>query len=70
MLSELRKAWPTGRDDYVALVCWIKIKRTMPDPTLPSAMTPFQLLFDCSPHTFLDMFVIQMDDTAASGVFK
>ena len=39
----------------------------MPDPSLPSAMTPFQLLFGRSPRTTLDMLVPQMDDTEATG---
>ena len=65
VLSELCKSWPTRWDEYVALVCWIK--RTMPDPPLPSAMTPFQLLFVRSPRTSLDMLVPQMDDTEATG---
>ena len=65
VLSELCKAWPTRWDEYVALACWIK--RTMPDPSLPSAMTPFQLLFGRSPRTSLDMLVPQMDDTEATG---
>ena len=64
VLSELCKAWPTRWDEYVALACWIK--RTLPDPSLPSAMTPFQLLFGRSPRTSLDMLVPQMDDTEAT----
>ena len=65
MLSELCKAWPTRWDEYVALACWIK--RTMPDPSLPSAMTPFQLLSGRSPRTSLDMLVPQMDDIETTG---
>ena len=61
MLSELCKSWPSRWDEYVAAACWIK--RTMPDPSLPSVMTPFQLLFGRSPRTTLDMLVPQMDDT-------
>ena len=65
VLSELCKAWPTRWDEYVAAACWIK--RTMPDPALPSAMTPFQLLFGRSPRTTLDMLIPQVDDTEATG---
>ena len=65
VLSELCKAWPTRWDEYVAAECWIKC--TVLDPSLPSAMTPFQLLFGRSPRTTLDMLVPQMDDTGATG---
>ena len=65
VLSELCEAWPTRWNEYVAAARWIK--GTMPDPALPSAMTPFQLLFDRSPRTTLDMLIPQMDDTEATG---
>ena len=65
VLSELCKAWPTRWDEYVAAACWIR--RTTPDPALPSAMTSFQLLFGCSPRTTLDMLIPQMDVTEAAG---
>ena len=39
----------------------------MPDPALPSAITPFQLLFDRSPRSSLDMLVPQVEDTEATG---
>ena len=65
VLSELCKAWPTRWDEYVTAAFWIK--RTMPNPSLPSAMTPFQLLFGRSPRTTLDLLVPQMDDTEATG---
>ena len=39
-------------------------------PVLPSAMTPFQLLFGRSPRTSLDMLVPQMDDTETTGGFE
>ena len=58
-------AWLTWGDEYVALASGIK--RTMPDPSLPSAMTPFQLLFDRSPRTSPEMLVPQMDDTKTTG---
>ena len=65
VLSELRKAWSTRWAEYVAAACWIK--RSMPDPSLPSAMTSFQLLFGRSLRTTLDMLVPKMDDTEATG---
>ena len=65
VLSELCKAWPTMWDEYVAAACWIK--RTMPDPSPSSTMTPFQLLFRRSTHTTLDMLFPQMNDTEATG---
>ena len=64
VLSKICKTWPTRWDEYVAPACWIK--RTMPDPSLPS-MTPFQLLFGRSPCTTLVMSVPQMDDTENTG---
>ena len=39
----------------------------MPDPSLPSTMTPFQLIFGRSPRTTRDMLVPQKDDTEAEG---
>ena len=39
----------------------------MPDPSLPSAMIPFQLLFGRTPRTALDVLVPQMDDTETTG---
>ena len=65
VLSELYKAWPTRWDEYVAAACWIK--RTTPDPALPSAMTPIQLLVGRSPRSTLDMLIPQMDDTETTG---
>lgn len=65
VLFELCKARLTRWDEYVALTCWINC--TMTDPSLPSAMTPFQLLFGRSLCTSLDMLVPQMDDTEAIG---
>ena len=65
VFSELCKVWPTRWDEYVAAARWIK--RTMPDPLIPSTMTPSQLLFDRSLRTALDMLVPQIDDTEATG---
>ena len=65
VLSEICKTWPTRSDEYVAPACWIK--RTMPDPSLSSAMTPFHLLFGRSPRTTLDVLVPQMNDTETTG---
>ena len=61
VLSEICKTWPTRCDDYVAPACWIK--RTIPDPSFPFTMTPFQLICRRSLRTKLDTFVPQMDGT-------
>ena len=58
---EMCNTWPTRWDEYVAPACWIK--RTMPGSSLPSAMTPFQLLFDRSPRNAFDVLVPQMNAT-------
>ena len=60
VLSEICKTWPTRWDEYVASACWIE--RIMPDLSLSSTITPFELLFGCSPRTTLDVLVPQMDD--------
>ena len=65
VLSEPCKSWPTRWDEYVAAACWIK--RTMPDPLLPSAITPFPVPLRSSRRTTLDMLVPQMDDTEATS---
>ena len=46
---------------YVAPACWSKL--TVPEPSLLSAMTPFQPLSGCSSLTALDGLVPQADDT-------
>ena len=65
VLSEICKTWPTRWDEYVASACWIE--RIMPDLSLSSTITPFELLFGCSPRTTLDVLVPQMDDTENTG---
>ena len=62
---EICKTWPTRWKEYVALACLIK--RIIPDPSLPSAVTPFQLLFGRSPRTTLDVLVPQMDGPETTG---
>ena len=52
VLSELCHTWPERWSEYVQAACWIK--RTLPDPSLPKAMSPFQLLFGRSPRTPLE----------------
>ena len=64
VLAELCTAWPDRWDEYVSPACWIK--RTLPDPTLPSSMTPFELLFGRSPRTSLDTLVPRLDDTEST----
>ena len=44
-----------------------RVEFNPPRPALPSAMTPFQLLFDRRPRTTLDMLTPHMDDTEATG---
>ena len=51
MLSELCKAWPDRWDEYVSPALWMK--RTLPDTSLPSNMSPFELLFGRPPRTSL-----------------
>ena len=63
--SEIFKTWATRWDEYVAPAC--RIERATSDPSLPSAMTPFQLLFDRSPRTTLGTLIPQMDDMEATG---
>ena len=65
MLAELCIAWPKRWDEYVAPACWIK--RTLPDPTIPNNMTPFELLFGRKPRISLDTLVPQIDATDISG---
>ena len=68
VLAELCNASPTRWDQHAALACWLK--RTMPDTSLPSAMTPFQLLFGRSSCASLDILVPQMDDMETTGGFE
>ena len=63
VLSEICNMWSTRWDEYVAPACWIKRTRSMPDPSFPSAMTPFQLLFGRSPRIALHVKVPQTGDT-------
>ena len=65
ILSELCVSWPDRWDEYVAPACWIK--RTLPDPSLPTNMTPFEILFGRSPRTSLDTLVPQVEDTDLTG---
>ena len=62
ILAELCKAWPGRWDEYVALACWIK--RTLPDSSLQSKMTAFELLFGRKPRTPLDSLVPLLDGAA------
>ena len=65
MLAELYITWPKRWDEYVVPACWIK--RTLPDPTLPNNMTPFEVLFGRKPRISLDTLVPQIDATDRSG---
>ena len=59
VLSELCKAWPDRWDHYVEVACWIK--RTTPDTTLPTGVSPFEVLFGRQPRTQLDAISPQVD---------
>ena len=61
MLAELCIAWSKRWDQHVSPACWIK--RTLPDPTTPNNMTPFELLFGRKPRISPDIFVPLMDAT-------
>ena len=65
MLAELCIAWPKRWDEYVLPACWIK--RTLPDPSLPNNMTPFELLFGRKPRISLDTIVQHIDATDKPG---
>ena len=65
MLAEQCIPWPKRWGEYVAPACWIK--RTLPDPTLPNNMTPFELLFGQKLRISLDTLVPQIDATDISG---
>ena len=62
MLAELCKAWPDRWDEYVAPACWIK--RTLPDSSLQSKMTAFELLFGRKLRTSLHSLVPLLDGAA------
>ena len=60
LLAELCRSWPDRWDEYVSPAMWIK--RTLPDTSLPSTMTPFELLFGRKPRTSLDSLVPLTDE--------
>ena len=62
MLAELCRAWPDRWDAYVAPAC--RIKRSLPDSSLQSKMTAFELLFGRKPQTSLDSLVPLLDGAA------
>ena len=62
MLAELCRAWPDRWDEYVAPAGWIK--RTLPDSSLQSNMTAFELLFGRKPQTSLDSLVPLLNGAA------
>ena len=55
ILSELCRPWTHGWDEYISPALWAK--RTLPDVSLPSNMSPFELLFGRKPRTSLDTLV-------------
>ena len=65
LLAELCRSWPERWDEYVSPAIWIQ--RTLPDVSLSSHMTPFELLFGRRPRTSLDTLVPLADETGQSG---
>ena len=65
LLAELCKSWPERWDEYVSPSIWIK--RTLPDTTLPSKLTPFEMLFGRPPRTSLDSLVPLESESEATG---
>ena len=59
-MAELRKAWTDTWNEHVAPACWIE--RNLPDLSLPSNMTSFELLFSREPRASLDSLVPPFDD--------
>ena len=55
LLADLCRSWPERWGEYVSTAIWIK--RTLPDASLPSNMTPFELLFGRKLRTSLDSLV-------------
>ena len=67
LLSELCGNWPDRWDEYVSPAIWIK--RTLPDLSLPSKMTPFEMLFGRPPRTSLDSLVpLEGEPDSATGL--
>ena len=60
LLPKLCRSWPDRWDEYVSPAMWIK--RTLPDTSLSSTMTPFELLFGRKPRTSLDSLVPLTDE--------
>ncbi|CAB1107819.1 unnamed protein product [Ectocarpus sp. CCAP 1310/34] len=60
LLAELCRPWPDRWDEYVSPAMWIK--RTLPDTSLPTYMTPFEFLFGRKPRTSLDSLVPLTDE--------
>ena len=65
MLAELCRAWPDRWDEYVAPAS--PIKRSLPNSSLTSKMTAFELLFGRKPRTFLDSLVPLLDNATQPG---
>ena len=66
ILSELGVAWPDRWDDYVSPACWVK--RTLPDPSLPKNLSPFEMLFGRKPRTSLDSLLPRIDTDMEEGL--
>ena len=65
MQTELCRAWPHRWGECVAPACWIN--RNLPDSSLPSKMTAFELLFGRKPRMFLDSLVPLLEDATQPG---
>ena len=67
LLSELSGNWPDRWDEYVSPAIWVK--RTLPNLSLPTKMTPFEMLFGRPPRTSLDSLVpLDGETETASGL--
>ncbi|CAN0002469.1 unnamed protein product [Choristocarpus tenellus] len=65
VLSELCVKWPDRWDEYVSPACWAQ--RTTPDPSDPLNSTPFRVLFDHDPRTWLDAVITKLDGDIEAG---
>ena len=65
LLAELCQSWPERWDEHVSPAIWTK--RTLPDASYPSNMTPFELMFGRKPRTSLDSLVPLSEEAGQSG---
>ena len=58
VLSILCQKWPPRWDHYVLPACWIQ--RVTSDPSLPTNMTPFRILFGRDARTQIDTITLSL----------